>query len=72
MRQNTTDTDPDLHKMMTFIARMNPHISLSDIAFLMDLPYELEPGEYDALSPSSDIDMRRMPRNRLTRADHST
>ncbi|MDQ6996315.1 MAG: hypothetical protein Q9M82_02505 [Mariprofundus sp.] len=49
MSQDTTDTDPDAHKVMKFIARLNPHISMSDIAFLMDVPYELEPGELEAL-----------------------
>ncbi len=33
--------------MMASIAQNNPHISLSDIAFLMGVPYEPEPGSFD-------------------------
>ncbi len=42
MDQDATDTDLDLRKVMKFVAHLNPHISLSDIAFLMDIPYEPE------------------------------
>jgi len=47
MDEFNTDTNLDLHKVMKSIAQMNPHISLSDIAFLMDAPYEPEICEYD-------------------------
>jgi len=47
MAANNTDTNLDLHKVMKTIAQMNPHISLSDIAFLMDAPYEPDICEYD-------------------------
>ncbi|MDQ6982566.1 MAG: hypothetical protein Q9M08_06140 [Mariprofundus sp.] len=47
MYENNTDTNLDLHKVMKSIAQMNPHISLSDIAFLMDAPYEPDICEYD-------------------------
>jgi len=52
MRHDATDTDPDLHKVMAFIARLNPHFSLSDIAYLMDVPYEPEPCEYASIDAS--------------------
>jgi len=47
MYENDIDANLDLHKVMKSIAQMNPHISLSDIAFLMDAPYEPEVFEYD-------------------------
>jgi hypothetical protein len=51
MYQDATDTDLDLRKIMSkvmkSIALLNPHVSLSDIAYLMDMPYDPEPLELD-------------------------
>lgn len=44
------DTALNLTQIMKRYAQMNPHVSLSDIAFLMDAPYEQEPGEYDQIT----------------------
>ncbi len=49
MYQDATDNDLDLRKIMKSVARLNPHISLSDIAYLMDVPYESEPGEFEGM-----------------------
>jgi len=49
MYQDVTDNELDLHKIMKSVARLNPHISLSDIAYLMDVPYESEPGEFEGM-----------------------
>ena len=49
MYQDATDNDLDLRKIMKSVAQLNPHISLSDIAYLMDVPYESDPGEFEAL-----------------------
>jgi len=49
MYQDISDTDLDFRKIMKSVAQLNPHISMSDIAFLMDMPYEAEPGEIDAI-----------------------
>jgi len=40
------DDNMDLGKVMKHYAQSNPHVSLSDIAFLMDVPYQPEL-EYD-------------------------
>jgi len=50
MTQDATDTGLDFRKIMKSIAQLNPHISLSDIAYLMDMPYELEPGEFESIN----------------------
>ncbi len=47
MYQDATDTDLDLRKVIKSVALLNPHISLSDIAYLMDVPYEPEPLEFE-------------------------
>ena len=36
------DDNMDFGKIMKQYTRSNPHVSLSDIAFLMDVPYEPE------------------------------
>jgi len=46
MYPDATDAELDLRKVVKSIALLNPHISLSDIAYLMDAPYEPEPCEY--------------------------
>ena len=43
MSQNSATENMDLHQAIKLISSMNPHISLSDIAFLMDVPYESDP-----------------------------
>jgi len=47
VHQNTANTDSDCRKVIRLLARLNPHVSLSDIAFLMGVHYELEPGEHE-------------------------
>ncbi|MFQ5345587.1 MAG: hypothetical protein ACE5DZ_06465 [Mariprofundus sp.] len=49
MYENHTDNDLDLRRVMKSIAQLNPNVSLSDIAFLMDAPYEPEICEYDMM-----------------------
>lgn len=46
----------DLTQIMKRYIHMNPHISLSDIAFLMDLPYEQELEEYDQITGFENIE----------------
>jgi len=47
VQQNITNTDSDWRKVINALARLNPHVSLSDIAYLMGAPYEFEPGEFE-------------------------
>ena len=47
MFQSATDTDLDLRKVIKSIAQLNPHVSLSDIAYLMDVSYEPDACEYE-------------------------
>jgi len=44
----------DMHKIMHQYAQMNPHIALSDIAFLMDIPcpQELDRGPAPEITDS--------------------
>jgi hypothetical protein len=49
----TADTDLDMRKVMRSVAQLNPHIALSDIAYLMDVPYEPEPIDYDNFDMAS-------------------
>jgi len=43
MSQYALTENLDLHQAVKLISSMNPHVTLSDIAFLMDVPYEPEP-----------------------------
>jgi len=52
MYQDAIDTDLDFRKIMKSVAQLNPHISLSDIAYLMDVPYESETGEFEMIDNS--------------------
>ncbi len=61
MFQDPTDTGLDLHKVMKSVAQLNPHISLSDIAYLMDIPYKPDPGEFEAMDHAEKKDFLRMP-----------
>lgn len=47
MSQHTTGIDLDFRKVLKSIALLNPHVSLSDIAYLMDMPYDPEPFEFE-------------------------
>jgi len=47
MSQHTTGTDVDFRKVLKSIANLNPHVSLSDIAYLMDMPYDPESFEVE-------------------------
>jgi len=49
MYQSTSNADLDRRKVIKSIAQLNPHVSLSDIAYLMGAPYEFEPGEFEEL-----------------------
>ncbi len=48
MHQSTADSDLDWRNVMKSIALLNPHVSLSDIAYLMDMPYDPEPLELES------------------------
>jgi len=50
MHQSTADSDLDWRNVMKSIALLNPHVSLSDIAYLMDMPYDPEPLEIETLT----------------------
>ena len=50
------DMGLDMSQVMKRYAQMNPHISLSDIAFLMDEPYEPESEEYDRIADLENIE----------------
>jgi len=43
MQQHVLTEQLDMHPAIQLISRLNPHITLSDIAFLMDVPYQNEP-----------------------------
>jgi len=45
MDQDSMKKDSTLDKIIKSVAQLNPHFSLSDVAFLMDVPYEPEPLE---------------------------
>ncbi len=49
------DNGLDMKEIMQQYAQMNPHISLSYIAFLMDVPYQPEPDSYRALDVAEAI-----------------
>ncbi|MBN4077234.1 hypothetical protein JYT48_03095 [Mariprofundus ferrooxydans] len=51
----TDENGLDMNKIMHHYAQMNPHISLSDIAFLMDVPYQPEPDSYATLEATESI-----------------
>jgi len=48
MHQSTADSDLDWRNVIKSIALLNPHVSLSDIAYLMDMPYDPEPLESES------------------------
>ena len=48
MYPSTSDTDLEWRKVMKSIALLNPHVSLSDIAYLMDMPYDPDPLEVES------------------------
>jgi len=48
MYPSTSDTDLEWRKVMKSIALLNPHVSLSDIAYLMDMPYDPDPHEVES------------------------
>jgi len=50
MYPSTSDTDLEWRKVMKSIALLNPHVSLSDIAYLMDMPYDPDPLEVESLT----------------------
>jgi len=50
VQANITHTDSDWRQIISVLARLNPHVSLSDIAYLMGAPYEFEPGEFEDLT----------------------
>jgi len=49
------DNSLDMNKIMQQYAQMNPHVSLSDIAFLMDVPYQPEPDAHAILETTQAI-----------------
>ena len=49
MRQDKLDTSVNLQQMMQLVAQKNPHVSLTYIAFLLDIPYESDSADHGAL-----------------------
>jgi hypothetical protein len=54
MSNDENNLDPD--KIIKRYALMNPHIALSDIAFMMGVPYKSEPGEYKITAAIENIE----------------
>jgi len=50
MHPTASDIDQDCRTVIKTIALLNPHVSLSDIAYLMDMPYDPEPFEMETLT----------------------
>jgi len=55
MNQSASDADLDWRKVIKSIARLNPHVSLSDIAYLMDMPYDPEPLELETAATAENF-----------------